>query len=189
MSRRPARCRRRRRGATSSGRRHGCCTRARSPCSRRASSSAAVMPASPAPRMTTEAPFGSPSSLIGPRYGDSAANPRLVIAWYIAAPPAVAPMSSISLRLLRGGVVARSSFRPCVGDALSHCRWPCKVGSRVTTVHWISATSSELAAQPASRASSTLGRASGRASAPTSSQRLPNCAHENGSQRGRIASG
>jgi hypothetical protein len=43
-------------------------------------SSAAVMPARPAPRMRTEAPLGSPSSLIGPLYPESAANPRLVIA-------------------------------------------------------------------------------------------------------------
>jgi hypothetical protein len=37
-------------------------------------------PASPAPRITTDAPLGSPSSFIGPLYGDSAAKPSVVIA-------------------------------------------------------------------------------------------------------------
>ncbi len=47
----------------------------------RSSSIAAVIPARPAPKMTTEAPFGSPSSLIGPRYGDSDAKPSRVMTW------------------------------------------------------------------------------------------------------------
>src|ERR1700722_19616307 len=56
--------------------------------------------------MTTEAPFGSPSSRIGPRHDDSAANPRLVIARYIAEPPAAAPISSNRRRRLRGVLAA-----------------------------------------------------------------------------------
>src|ERR1700722_4695889 len=56
--------------------------------------------------MTTEAPFGSPSSRIGPRHDDSAANPRLVIARYNAEPPAAAPISSSRWRRLRGVLAA-----------------------------------------------------------------------------------
>ena len=59
------------------------------------------MPASPAPRMRTDAPFGSPSSFIGPLYPDSDANPSEVIAWYIAALPATAPISESRSRRLR----------------------------------------------------------------------------------------
>src|ERR1700734_886325 len=58
------------------------------------------MPASPAPRIRTEAPFGSPSSLIGPLYRDSDAKPRLVMASYIAALPATAPISNSRSRRL-----------------------------------------------------------------------------------------
>src|ERR1700742_3109018 len=63
-------------------------------------SSAAVMPASPAPRMSTEAPLGSPLSLIGPLYPESEANPRLVIAWYSAALPEIAPIRDSRSRRL-----------------------------------------------------------------------------------------
>src|ERR1700678_145910 len=63
-------------------------------------SRAAVIPASPAPRIKTEAPFLSPSSLIGPLYPESEANPKLVIAWYIAALPETAPIRESRSRRL-----------------------------------------------------------------------------------------
>src|SRR5215467_14641552 len=59
--------------------------------------------------MSTEAPLGSPSSLIGPVYVDSAARPMLVIARYIAAPPAAVPMSARRSRL-RMFVASRSDI-------------------------------------------------------------------------------
>src|SRR5437868_7253071 len=58
------------------------------------------MPARPAPRITTEAPFGSPSSLTGPLYPDSEARPSAVIASYIAALPATVPISASRSRRL-----------------------------------------------------------------------------------------
>jgi hypothetical protein len=44
--------------------------------------------------------LASPSSLIRPFYPDWAAYPRLVIAWYIAALPAVSPISCNNSRRL-----------------------------------------------------------------------------------------
>src|SRR5882762_2999882 len=58
------------------------------------------MPASPAPRIRTEATFGSPPSLIGPLYPESDANPRLVIVCYIAALPETAPIRDSRSRRL-----------------------------------------------------------------------------------------
>lgn len=43
-------------------------------------SSAAAKPASPVPRMRTEVPFGSPSSLTGPLYPELEATPGEVVA-------------------------------------------------------------------------------------------------------------
>src|SRR5260221_11209983 len=59
--------------------------------------------------MSTEAPLGSPSSLIGPVYVDSAARPMLDIARYITAPPAAVPMSARRSRL-RMFVASRSDI-------------------------------------------------------------------------------
>src|SRR5215470_9921642 len=59
--------------------------------------------------MSTEAPLGSPSSLIGPLYVDSAARPMLNIARYITAPPAAVPMSARRSRL-RIFVASRSDI-------------------------------------------------------------------------------
>src|SRR5262245_7065824 len=59
--------------------------------------------------MSTEAPLGSPSSLIGPVYVDSAARPMLDIARYITAPPAAVPMSVRRSRL-RMFVASRSDI-------------------------------------------------------------------------------
>src|SRR5213076_2625619 len=58
------------------------------------------MPASPAPRIRTDAPFGSPSSRSGPLYPDSDAKPSAVIASYIAALPATVPISASRSRRL-----------------------------------------------------------------------------------------
>src|ERR1700754_398012 len=61
--------------------------------------------------MRTDAPFGSPSSFIGPLYPDSAAKPSAVIAWTIAALPATAPISESRSRRL--GALADSSVIFC----------------------------------------------------------------------------
>ena len=50
------------------------------------------MPAIPAPSTSTEAPRGAAPSAIGPWNEDSAAKPRLCIAWYMAVVPAVRPI-------------------------------------------------------------------------------------------------
>src|SRR5258705_13937141 len=59
--------------------------------------------------MSTEAPLGSPSSLIGPVYVDSAARPMLDSARYIPAPRAAVPMSARRSRL-RMFVASRSDI-------------------------------------------------------------------------------
>src|SRR5271165_4492251 len=66
------------------------------------------MPAIPAPSTNTDAPFGAPCKSIGPRDGDSAAIPKLLIAWYIAALPADTPIMRSSSRRLSAGVVESS---------------------------------------------------------------------------------
>ena len=50
------------------------------------------MPAMPAPRINTDVLFGAPCSFGEPLKLDSAARPRLLIAWYIAAAPALMPI-------------------------------------------------------------------------------------------------
>src|ERR1700720_4514675 len=62
------------------------------------------MPARPAPRINTDAPFGVPCKSMGPRYGESAAMPSVLIAWYIVAPPAVTPIMRNRSRRLNSGV-------------------------------------------------------------------------------------
>ena len=67
------------------------------------------MPAIPAPSTSTDAPRGAPEIDRVPN-GDSAAKPSAVIAWYIAAPPAVTPIMRKRSRRLSAdeGIIHRS---------------------------------------------------------------------------------
>lgn len=65
----------------------------------------------PAPRISTEEPFGAPLRLTGPLKLDSATKPRLLIAWYIAAPPAVSPIMRSSWRRVMDIPIVPSPMR------------------------------------------------------------------------------
>ncbi len=67
------------------------------------------MPAMPAPSTSTDAPGGALPTAGGPVQVDSAATPRLLIAWYIAALPAVMPIIRSHWR--RVSAVPPSLFR------------------------------------------------------------------------------